>query len=49
MEFELVPVDETTFVGRPEDEPSWIPVVFYELADGSPYVHFGVRATPKVA
>ncbi|MBG0830323.1 serine hydrolase [Planomonospora sp. ID67723] len=49
LEFELVPVDETTFVGRPDGDPHWIPVVFYTLADGSPYVHFGVRATPRVA
>ncbi|GIH95814.1 serine hydrolase domain-containing protein [Planobispora siamensis] len=48
VEFDLVPVDETTFVGRPEGDPQWIPVVFYELADGSPYVHFGARATPRV-
>ncbi|MDP9867678.1 MULTISPECIES: serine hydrolase [Streptosporangium] len=49
MEFELVPVDDTTFVGRPEGEPQWLSAVFYELADGSPYVHLGVRATPKIS
>lgn len=49
MEFDLVPVDDTTFVGRPEGEPQWLSAVFYELADGSPYVHLGVRATPKIA
>ncbi|GAA5069109.1 CubicO group peptidase (beta-lactamase class C family) [Thermocatellispora tengchongensis] len=48
MDFELIPVNETTFVGRPENEPQWISAVFYELADGSPYVHMGARATPKV-
>ncbi|MFF3666447.1 serine hydrolase domain-containing protein [Microtetraspora malaysiensis] len=49
MEFDLVPVDDTTFVGRPEGEPQWTSAVFYELADGSRYVHLGVRATPKTA
>ncbi|MFF0248200.1 serine hydrolase [Streptosporangium sandarakinum] len=49
MEFDLVPVDDTTFVGRPEGEPQWVSAVFYELADGSPYVHLGVRATPRTA
>ncbi|MET8052111.1 serine hydrolase domain-containing protein [Streptosporangium sp. NPDC005286] len=48
MEFDLVPVDGTTFVGRPEGEPQWASAVFYELADGSSYVHLGVRATPKI-
>ncbi|MEV7971447.1 serine hydrolase [Sphaerisporangium sp. NPDC088356] len=49
LAFDLVPVDDTTFVGRPEGEPQWLSAVFYELADGSPYVHLGVRATPKIA
>ncbi|MER5623276.1 serine hydrolase [Streptosporangium sp. NPDC002544] len=49
MEFDLVPVDDVTFVGRMEGEPQWLSAVFYELADGSPYIHLGVRATPKIA
>ncbi|MEV8636918.1 serine hydrolase [Streptosporangium sp. NPDC051023] len=49
MEFELIPVNDTTFVGRPEGEPQWLSAVFYELPDGSPYVHLGVRATPKIS
>ncbi|MEV4745512.1 serine hydrolase domain-containing protein [Streptosporangium sp. NPDC049248] len=49
MEFDLVPVDDVTFVGRPEGEPQWLSAVFYELADGSRYMHLGVRATPRVA
>ncbi|MEV5407279.1 serine hydrolase domain-containing protein [Thermopolyspora sp. NPDC052614] len=47
MRFELIPTSATTFVGRPEGQPRWLQAVFYELADGSPYVHFGGRATPK--
>ncbi|MEV0594844.1 serine hydrolase domain-containing protein [Nonomuraea cavernae] len=47
QEADLVPVDETTFVGRLPGDPAWTPVVFYELPDGSPYVHLGARATPR--
>ncbi|MYS78723.1 serine hydrolase domain-containing protein [Embleya scabrispora] len=49
MDWDLIPVDATTFVGRREGSPLWDSVVFYELADGSRYVHMGVRATPKTA
>ncbi|WP_283134278.1 serine hydrolase domain-containing protein [Rhizohabitans arisaemae] len=49
MECDLIPVDDTTFVGKLEMTALWVSFVFYELPDGSPYVHFGVRATPKVA
>ncbi|MFF5213052.1 serine hydrolase [Streptosporangium sp. NPDC000396] len=48
-ELDLLPVDDVTFVGRLQDDPQWLSAVFYELADGSPYVHMGVRATPKIA
>ncbi|SEG97291.1 CubicO group peptidase, beta-lactamase class C family [Nonomuraea solani] len=43
----LVAVDETTFVTKEPEAPEWMSVVFYELADGTPYVHAGARATPK--
>ncbi|WP_082119741.1 serine hydrolase domain-containing protein [Saccharothrix sp. ST-888] len=47
----LTPVSDTpsktVFAGRRNDKDAWIPVVFYALADGSRYVHFGVRATAK--
>ncbi|MFJ9031944.1 serine hydrolase domain-containing protein [Streptomyces sp. NPDC102274] len=49
----LVPVSETpsktVFAGRRNERDAWIPVVFYALADGSRYVHFGARATAKSA
>ncbi|WP_280698574.1 hypothetical protein [Kitasatospora sp. GP82] len=38
---------KTVFAGRRNEKDAWIPVVFYALADGSRYVHFGVRATAK--
>ncbi|GAA2353128.1 serine hydrolase domain-containing protein [Nonomuraea africana] len=46
---DLLAVDEVTFVGRRPDDPQWLSAVFYELADGSPYVHLGARATPKIS
>jgi CubicO group peptidase (beta-lactamase class C family) len=49
LDIPLVPVDDVTFVGRPEGDPQWISMVFFELSDGSPYVHFSARATPRVA
>lgn len=48
MEFSLVPVSQDLYVTRQPGDRSWTPVTFYRLADGSPYVHFGVRANPKV-
>lgn len=48
-EHELVAVSSDLFVTREPGTQSWIPMVFYRLADGSPYVHFGARATPKVS
>src|SRR4051794_7530635 len=47
-EFALVPVTDRVFVLRSGEERSWTPAVFYDLADGSRYLHLGVRATPKV-
>ncbi len=48
MDFDLVPVDDVTFVGRPEGQPDWWSAVFFRLADGTPYVHLGARATPRI-
>jgi CubicO group peptidase (beta-lactamase class C family) len=44
---DVLPVREDLFVAKQPADPSWTPVVFFRLADGSPYVHFGARATPK--
>jgi CubicO group peptidase (beta-lactamase class C family) len=49
MEMKFVPVDEVTFVGRRDEDPEWMSAVFYRLADGSPYIHVGARATPKIS
>jgi CubicO group peptidase (beta-lactamase class C family) len=48
-EYELTPVSQDLFVTRPPGTRTWAPMTFYRLEDGSAYVHFGVRATPKVS
>jgi len=48
-EYTLVPVEQDLFVVRETGMQTWAPVTFYALATGERYVHFGVRATPKVA
>ncbi|MEV5571876.1 serine hydrolase domain-containing protein [Spirillospora sp. NPDC052269] len=44
----LLPLEPGVFVVRRPGSRGWFPVTFYELADGTPYVHTGIRATPKV-
>jgi hypothetical protein len=48
--FPMIPVDESgdLFVVRQPGSLTWSPVTFYSLPTGEKYVHFGVRATPKV-
>jgi dipeptidyl aminopeptidase/acylaminoacyl peptidase/CubicO group peptidase (beta-lactamase class C family) len=46
---ELVAVDDGLFVTRQPGMQTWTPVVFYRLPDGTPYVHMGARATPRVS
>ena len=48
VEYDLRPVNQDLFVTRPPGARTWTPMTFYRLPDGSPYVHFGVRATPKL-
>ena len=47
-EYPMVPVSEDLFVVREPNTQTWVPVTFYQLPTGERYVHFGVRATPKV-
>lgn len=46
-ELTLHPVEENLFVTQPPGQESWMPVMFYQLPDGSDYVHYGARANPK--
>ncbi|MEW1926346.1 serine hydrolase [Streptomyces sp. NPDC088360] len=48
QEFTLVPVGASRFVFRQPGKQTWVPVTFYTLPTGEPYVHYGARATPKV-
>ncbi len=48
-EYAMVPVDHDLFVVRDPQSQTWTPVLFYELRTGEKYMHFGVRATPKMA
>jgi CubicO group peptidase (beta-lactamase class C family) len=47
-EYEMVPAGPELFVVRPPESEMWFPVVFYSLATGERYLHFGARATPLV-
>jgi CubicO group peptidase (beta-lactamase class C family) len=48
-ECDLVALGEGTVIAQLLDEGPWMSMVFYELADGSPYLHLGARALPKTA
>ncbi|MCT2583464.1 serine hydrolase [Actinophytocola gossypii] len=48
QEYPMEPVADDLFVVREPSTRSWIPVTFYALPTGERYVHFGVRATPRV-
>ena len=48
-EYAMVPVKPDLFVVRDPQSLTWTPVLFYELRTGEKYLHFGVRATPKVS
>jgi hypothetical protein len=49
QEYDLVPVYDNVFAILTPGAETWTPVVFRRLPDGSPYLHFGYRATPKLA
>ncbi len=48
-EYPMVAVAEDLFVVRDPDSRTWTAMTFYDLPSGESYLHFGVRATPKVA
>ncbi|KGH46186.1 beta-lactamase [Modestobacter caceresii] len=47
QEHELVPVSDGLFAMRAPGTQGWTAVTFYQLADGSAYVHAGGRANPR--
>lgn len=48
-EYAMVAVHRDLFVVREPSARNWTPVMFYDLPAGQKYLHFGVRATPKVS
>ncbi len=46
-EYPLVPVAPDLFAIRAPGTLTWVPVTYYELEDGSAYLHYGVRANPR--
>jgi dipeptidyl aminopeptidase/acylaminoacyl peptidase len=48
-EHALVPFSDTIFLTKPPEAENWSPVTFFELPTGERYLHFGVRATPRVS
>lgn len=48
QEHSLLAVAENEFVIAMEGTDLTIPVIFYALPTGEPYMHSGVRASPKV-
>ena len=49
QEYPMTPVDRRPVRGQgAESAQTWTPVTFYSLPTGEQYLHFGVRATPKV-
>jgi CubicO group peptidase (beta-lactamase class C family) len=45
---DMLPVKDDVFVTKSEEDASWTPAVFFQLDDGTDYVHMGARATPKL-
>ncbi len=49
QEYVMVAVEPGLFVVREPRSQTWTPVTFYELRTGEKYLHYSVRATPKVS
>jgi CubicO group peptidase (beta-lactamase class C family) len=47
-EYAMTPVGPDLWLVREPGTQTWTPVTFYALPTGEKYLHFGVRATPKV-
>lgn len=44
---DLEPVEQDVYVGRLPGTQNWTPAVFFQLDDGSRYLHLGARATRR--
>jgi hypothetical protein len=45
----MTAVDDGLFVVREQATETWIPVTFYRLPTAQAFVHFELRATPRIA
>jgi dipeptidyl aminopeptidase/acylaminoacyl peptidase/CubicO group peptidase (beta-lactamase class C family) len=48
-EYAMVAIKPDLFAVRDPQSRTWMPVSFYQLPTGEKYLHFSVRATPKVS
>lgn len=48
-EYILEPVERNLFAFREPGTTTWFPATFYELQDGTPYLHYGARANRLVS
>lgn len=48
-EYTLTAISDDVFALREPGTQTWVTVTFYTLPTGEEYMHFGARATPKVA
>jgi dipeptidyl aminopeptidase/acylaminoacyl peptidase len=46
-EYPMTAFADGLYLVREESAETWVPVTFYDLPTGEPYMHFGARATPK--
>jgi Beta-lactamase len=49
QEYPMTALSEDLYLVREPGAETWTPVTFYRLSTGERYMHFGARATPKVA
>ena len=47
-DYPMAPLQDDLFVARDPGTGHWMAVTFYALPSGERYLHFGVRATPRV-
>ncbi|HEV2592699.1 MAG TPA: serine hydrolase [Gaiellaceae bacterium] len=47
-EYPMTAIADNLFAVRQPGTQTWVPITFYELSTGEPYMHFGARATPRV-
>jgi len=48
-EYAMTPIEQNLFVVREPRARTWTPVTFYQLPTGEKYLHYSLRATPKVS